>query len=377
MHIQNKRFKTATTPKPLAIITALDETHVQATVTCAKCNNIQIRIRSEDETAWVQAGATIGRVYYTIAQKSQTHAFPAGVCITLGAGGHFSGGGYGNLMRKFGLSVDNIIDAKLVDVNGNILDRRSMGEDLFWAIRGGGGASFGVILSWKIKLVHVPPEVTVFKVNRKVEEGATDIVYKWQLIATNLHEDLFIRAQIGVVDGKEGKKTVQISFIGLFLGTIDRLLPLVNESFPELGLQQCDCTQMPWVNSTLFWANKPNGTPLETLLAEPKDPSSDYYKCKSDYVKKPIPKDTMQSIWNMMIKGEKMVMQWNLYGGKMYEISASETPFPHREGNLFLIQYYTSWTEDGAEANYRYVNFSRSFYQFMTPYVSYSPRGIP
>lgn len=55
-------------------------------------------------------------------------------------------------MRKYGLAVDNIFDARLVDVNGTILNRESMGEDLFWDIRGGGGGSFGVILSWKIKL---------------------------------------------------------------------------------------------------------------------------------------------------------------------------------------------------------------------------------
>ncbi|KAJ1388094.1 FAD-binding, type 2 [Sesbania bispinosa] len=403
LHIHNKRFKTATTPKPLAIITALHETHVQATVTCAKCNNIQIRIRSgghdyeglsyisdipyvvldlfhlnsvhvnlRDETAWVEAGATTGKVYYTIAKKSHVHAFPAGVCLSLGTGGHFSGGGYGNLMRKYGLSVDNIIDAKLVDVNGNILDRKSMGEELFWAIRGGGGASFGVLLAWKIKLVSVPPEVTIFNVKRNVEEGATEIIYKWQLIATKLHEDLFIRAQFDVVNGKEGKKTVQISFIGQFLGTIDRLLTLVNDRFPELGLEQSDCTQMPWVNSTLIWAEFPNGTPLETLLAEPKEPI--YFKSKSDYVKKPIPKDAMQFIWNMMIEGENIRVQWNPYGGKMEEISSSETPFPHRAGNLFLIQYYTFWTEDGDEANNRYMKFSRSFYEFMTTYVSDSPR---
>ncbi|KAA3489452.1 flavin-dependent oxidoreductase FOX2 [Gossypium australe] len=53
---------------------------------------------------------------------------------------------------KYDLPVDNIFDARLVDVNGTILNRESIGEDLFWAIRGGGGGSFGVILSWKIKL---------------------------------------------------------------------------------------------------------------------------------------------------------------------------------------------------------------------------------
>ncbi|XP_061350482.1 berberine bridge enzyme-like 17 [Gastrolobium bilobum] len=402
MHIQNKRFKTATRPKPLAIITAMDESHVQATVICAKPHGIQIRIRSgghdyegfsfisdvpfvvldmfnlnsvdvniENGTTLVQAGATLGQVYYQIAQKSQVHAFPAGVCITLGAGGHFSGGGYGNLMRKYGLSVDNIIDATLVDANGKILDRKSMGEYLFWAIRGGGGASFGVILSWKIKLVSVPPQVTVFTVKKTVEEGATDVVYKWQQIGTKLHEDLFVRVQPQVVT-KGDKKTVEVSFIGQFLGQIDRLLPLVNESFPELGLKQSDCIQMPWVNSTLYWVGLPNGTPIETLITKPKDPGSSNSKSKSDYVKKPIPKDALESIWKLMIKDDNMLMQWNPYGGKMAEISPSATPFPHRAGNLFLIQYMVFWTED-ADADHK-MEFLRSFYEFMTPYVSDSPR---
>ncbi|XP_021911168.1 berberine bridge enzyme-like 17, partial [Carica papaya] len=223
-YANNRRFWTPETPKPLAIITALEEAHVQATVICAKKNNIQMRIRSGGhdyeglsyisfvpfvildmfnlraidvdiprETAWVQAGATTGELYYRIAEKSGVHAFPAGVCTTLGAGGHFSGGGYGTLIRKYGLSVDNIIDAQLVDVNGRILDRKLMGEDLFWAIRGGGGASFGVILSWKIKLVRVPPKVTVFNVVRTLKQGATDVVYKWQQVASKLDKDLFIR----------------------------------------------------------------------------------------------------------------------------------------------------------------------------------------
>lgn len=96
------------------------------------------------ETATVQVGATIGELYYRIWEKSQVHAFPAGVCPTVGVGGHISGGGYGVLLWKYGLTVDNV-----VDVEGRVLDRKSMGEDLFWAIRGGRGASFGVILSYK------------------------------------------------------------------------------------------------------------------------------------------------------------------------------------------------------------------------------------
>lgn len=120
-----------------------------------------ITIDVEKSTAWVQAGATLGELYYSIAEKSRTLAFLAGVCPTVGVGGHFSGRGYGMLSRKHGIAIDHIIDARLVDVNGQILDQESMGEDLFWAIRGGGGASFGVIIEWKIKLVSVPQNVSV------------------------------------------------------------------------------------------------------------------------------------------------------------------------------------------------------------------------
>jgi hypothetical protein len=404
--IHNKRFKTATTPKPLVIITAKDSSHVQVTVKCAKSNNIQIRIRSgghdyegysyvsdvpfviidllhlnsvvvnlQEETAWVESGATVGKIYYTIGKTSNSLAFPSGVCFSVGAGGQLSSGGYGNLMRKFGLSIDNTIDAKIVDVNGNILDRKSMGEDLFWAIRGGGGASFGVILSWKLKLLHVTPQVTVFNVKRNANEDATDVVYKWQIIAPKLHKDLFIRVQPNVVKiGRGGEKVVQVSFIGQFLGTIERLLYLVSESFSELGLKQSDCFSMPWINSTFFWYGKPIGTPLETMLDEPNDPQPKYFKGQSDYVKKPIPKEVIESIWKLMIESDTLYMQWNPYGGRMDEISPSETPFPHRAGNLFLIQYLNNWIDESPEAIERHVNFSRLFYNFMTPYVSNYPR---
>ncbi|XP_050898461.1 berberine bridge enzyme-like 14 [Lathyrus oleraceus] len=406
MKILNKLFKTATTPKPLAIIIPKDASHVQATIKCAKNNSIQIRIRSgghdsegysyvsdvpfvvldtlhlnsvdvnvQEETTWVESGATLGKIYYTIGKKNNCLAFPAGVCFTVCAGGHFSGGGYGNLMRKYGLSVDNIIDAKIVDASGNILERKSMGEDLFWAIRGGGGASFGVILSWKLKLVQVPPQVTVFNVSRTVDEGATDIAYKWQLVAPKFDKDLFIRVVHNVVQIREsGKKIMQINFVGQFLGTTERLLPLVSDSFPELGLKKSDCILMPWINSTVFWYDSPIGTPIESMLNEPKESDALYFKRKSDYVKKPIPKEAIKSLWKLMIEGGTMFMQWNPYGGRMEEILPSETPFPHRAGNLFLIGYFNNWIDESHGNTKSHLNFSKSVEEFMTPYVSNYPR---
>ena len=116
----------------------------------------------------------------------------------------------------------------------------------------GGGASFGVILSWKINLVDVPPKVTTFTVSKTLEHGATDVVYRWQDVASKLDKELFIRVMPRVVDGSSGSnKTVRVSFIGLFLGPSCKLLPLMKNSFPELGLTRQDCMETNWINVKL------------------------------------------------------------------------------------------------------------------------------
>nr|XP_016477268.1 PREDICTED: flavin-dependent oxidoreductase FOX3-like [Nicotiana tabacum] len=156
----------------------------------------RIDIDVQGKTAWVEAGATLGELYYNIANKSKTLALPAETFPSVGVGGHISGGGQRPLMRKYGLAADNVLDATILNVNGTILDRSGMGEYLFWVIRGGGAASFGVVLSWKLQLVEIPPVVTFFTIARTQEKGATNLVRKWQKLVIEFPKELFLRINI-------------------------------------------------------------------------------------------------------------------------------------------------------------------------------------
>ncbi|XP_057971275.1 berberine bridge enzyme-like 15 [Malania oleifera] len=405
---QNLRYLTPTVPKPEFIFTPLYEYHVQAAVICAKHLGLNLRVRSgghdyeglsyasqtitpffmldltklrsinvdiASQSAWVQTGATIGEVYYRISEKSNTHGFPAGLYTSLGVGGHITGGAYGGMMRKYGLGADNVLDARIVDATGKILDRKAMGEDLFWAIRGGGGGSFGVLLWWKIKLVPVPPTVTVFNVGKTLEQGATKILYKWQQVADKLDEDLFIRVLIRPTEvaGKAGR-TVTVTFNSQFLGGADRLLQLMGESFPELGLIRNDTSEVSWIQSVLFMAGYPAGTQPEVLL-QGKSLFKNYFKAKSDFVREPIPENGLEGLWNRLLEEDSPMMIWNPYGGAMSKIPPSQIPFPHRKGNLFKIMYVSNW-QDGSAANAtRHINWIRGLYNYMTPFVSKLPRA--
>ncbi|KAL1320655.1 hypothetical protein HN51_065340 [Arachis hypogaea] len=404
-YIRNLRFNTTTTRKPFLIITASHVSHVQSTIVCAQKHNKLMKIRSgghdyegvsyvaeepfflldmfnlraieidiETETAWVQAGATLGEIYHSIAQKSKIHAFPAGTCPTVGAGGHISGGGYGSLMRKYGLSIDHVIDAQIVDAQGRVLDRESMGEDLFWAIRGGGGASFCVILAFKLKLVRVPEKVTVFQVERTLEQNATDIVYDWQHFAPYTDSNLFIRVVLDVVNGtQKGRKTVRASFTSLFLGDSKSLVSLMSEAFPQMGLRQQDCIETTWIESVLFWTDIKISTPVEILL-DRMPQSLHSLKRKSDYIKVPIPKEGLEGLWKLMIEFEDTILYGHPYGGRMDEIPSFETAFPHRKGNLWKLQYQANWNKEGKDVADYYIDLTRKLHKYMTPFVSKNPR---
>src|SRR5438046_4078664 len=132
------------------------------------------RIDPTARTVTVGGGCVWGDVDHA------THVFglatPSGIISTTGVGGLTLGGGVGQLTRKCGLSIDNLISADVVLADGQFV-RASSDEnsDLFWAIRGGGG-NFGVVSSFTFKL-H--PIDTVYGGPMLYELSEAAEVMKW------------------------------------------------------------------------------------------------------------------------------------------------------------------------------------------------------
>jgi len=116
-----------------------------------------VRIDAEKKLARVGPGATLAE--FDAAAQKHALATPVGINSTTGISGLTLGGGFGWLTRKYGLTIDNLVSAQMVDARGEKLAlSASANPDLFWAIRGGGG-NFGVVTEYEYRLHGVGPEI--------------------------------------------------------------------------------------------------------------------------------------------------------------------------------------------------------------------------
>lgn len=191
---------------PLAIVRAADAADVAAAVTFARAYDVplavrsgghsvarlsiiddalivdlshmqQVRIDPEARVARVQPGATSG----DLAGPANAHglALTTGDTHSVGFGGLTSGGGVGFMVRKYGLTIDNLLAAEVVTAAGEIVtaseDERA---DLFWAVRGGGGNA-GIVTEFTFRLAPVSQILggeLILPATREVVRGYLDYV---------------------------------------------------------------------------------------------------------------------------------------------------------------------------------------------------------
>ena len=174
-----------------------------------------IRVDPLRRTARAQAGVLLGEL------DRETQAFglamPSGIVTHTGLAGLTLGGGIGWLMRKYGLSIDNLLSVDLVTAEGELMTAsEDVNADLFWGIRGGGG-NFGIVTEFEFQLHPVGPIVYAGPVMWPMEQSpellrfyrdwitdipdelTTAVIHRWIPALPTIPAEFHGRPVVGVV----------------------------------------------------------------------------------------------------------------------------------------------------------------------------------
>ena len=152
-----------------------------------------IHVNPGARTAHVQPGADWG----DLDKETQLHGLvtPGGQVSITGVAGLTLGGGMGWLRRKWGLSCDNLRSVEIVTVDGQVRTAsEDKNEDLFWAVRGGGG-NFGIVTSFEFHLHPLGPEIYGALTIYPLEEAAS-VLRNWRDFALEAPDEVTCDALI-------------------------------------------------------------------------------------------------------------------------------------------------------------------------------------
>lgn len=306
------------------------------------------------ETVLVGGGAKLGDLNKFLSTKNL--AVPVGSCPTVGVSGHVTGGGYGLLARSFGLACDNLINLEIVTADGKTLTANvNEHSDLFWACRGGGGGSFGVITKLEFKTHHIE-KASVFRASWVVDaDAAIPILQAWQHWAPNASLGITSLLKVTKMKSNSAKQLFSLKCIGQ---TIE------SEESATKELQQ-----------NIFSVKNPDDYKISTILftdavkhfagSDTTEPAT-FMKGKSDYISEVMSHEGLEVFFKNI--PETVAAIFDSYGGKIRDLGDAETAFPHRSKTLASIQYYSQWSS--ASATESRLEKIRTFYNSLRPYVS-------
>lgn len=202
----------------------------------------EIRVDAEARTAWVQPGVTCGEL------DSKTQAFglatTGGICSETGIAGVTLGGGFGWLMRKHGLALDNLLSLEMVTADGQ-LRKVSPAEnaELFSCVRGA-HSNFGVVTGLEFQLHSVGPEVLAGMVMHPLERGKEALKFYRDYTSKAPDE---MSAWAAILTSPDGHPVVAI--LACYVGALDAAQEVV-APLKEFGQPIADMIQpMPYVNA--------------------------------------------------------------------------------------------------------------------------------
>jgi len=246
-----------------------------------------------DGIATVGAGTRLGDLYDAL----DPYTIPAGCGPTVGIAGLALGGGLGILGRAHGLTCDALVGAQVVLADGSVVECDESNEpELFWALRGAGNGSLGVVTRLRFKTL-LAPEILAFNLHRPPNEVA-DLIETWQAWAP---------------DAPDG---AAVSLI-------------VDETGAHVFGTTTDALDLPW-------SVRPRRAPFRAtkqLLAERDGPEVDTWS-RSEFFARSLPRETIEELLEMR-EGELDFTPW---GGAYNRVASDATAFPHRDARFLLKQ---------------------------------------
>jgi FAD/FMN-containing dehydrogenase len=345
-----------------------------------------VEVDSAEQRADVGAGSTLLPTYRALWPHRM--AICGGTCPTVGITGLTSGGGLGVLSRRYGLTCDGLIEVEIVTADGR-LRRASQreNEDLYWAVRGGGGGNFGVITALTFELVPVDTRFThaeyVFP-----WRAAERVLAAWQDWLPTSPRETWSAVEVLTQAPEDGASpTIELEVVHGGPETATRRV--VADLLGAIGAAplRSDVHSGPFVDVEYDFYCK-GLRPKEVALAD-KTPAGEIPRtavyAKSDVARGPWAAEGLRVLVEGMARRQqdraltprdfslahtvgKLLIE--AADGAVNSISPNATAFVHRD-NLFVIQYQARWRrgapQEVAAANIAWVN---DLYERTTAYRS-------
>jgi FAD/FMN-containing dehydrogenase len=152
----------------------------------------EVRVDPDQRLVHVGAGCLLGDV--DRATQELGLATTLGFVSETGVAGLTLGGGFGYLSRRFGFTVDDLVEVEIVTADGHVrMASRESDPDLFWAIRGGGG-NFGVVTEFTYRLHEVGPGITAGLIAWPAEDHAEDVLGLYRDLTASAPNELTLVA---------------------------------------------------------------------------------------------------------------------------------------------------------------------------------------
>jgi len=316
----------------------------------------EVRVDPDRARASVEGGAT----WAAVDRASQAFglATPGGLISDTGVGGLTLSGGIGWLRGRYGLAIDNLVSAEVVTADGRVLRASATeNEDLFWALRGGGG-NFGVVTEFEFALHPVGPTVMFAAPILPIEAGAGPI-RAWRDFLADKHRDVGSLIEFSTIpmttdypEAAWGRRVYTVA--ALYAGDPDEgervLQPLLElgdpiadftGKLPYTDAQQLFDTVIPFGRQRCYWKSR--------YLAALDDRAIDLILGENE--RPPSPK-TLSSIWN--------------FGGATADVEATATAFGDRS-MPWMVSIDSIWdTPDQDDPN---IAWTRAFWSRLEPYA--------